>query len=169
MAESSPLVSIIIVNWNGLDDTRICLENTRNQTYRNTEIVIVDNGSHDGSLQYLRKLNDIILVENNKNLGFTGGHIAGYRASKGDFVLLLNNDAIMDKDYIHKAVNLMQVDDRIGAIGGRAYFWNDDNPIFDTTNSFYSYQNINSITAEGILASKMKARREKLITYPAPV
>jgi GT2 family glycosyltransferase len=151
------LVSIVIVNWNGLEDTMSCLEHTKKQTYPNLEIIVVDNGSTDGSVQYLRKLKDIKLVENPKNLGFTGGHIAGYQASRGDFVLLLNNDAIMDPKYVDCAVEAMQADQKIGALGGRAYLWDDENELFDRTNKFYSYQNINPITAEGIFSQHDEA------------
>lgn len=150
---STPLVSIVIVNWNGLQDTKLCLKHTAEQSYPHIEIVVVDNGSTDGSLNYLREYKGIKLVENYKNLGFTGGHIAGYKASKGKYVLLLNNDAVMDSNYVKSAVKTMQADNSIGALGGRAYLWDEQNKLFDTTNEFYSYQNINPITAEGIFAS----------------
>ncbi|MGH7156941.1 MAG: glycosyltransferase family 2 protein [Candidatus Saccharimonadales bacterium] len=149
---ANPLVSIVIVNWNGLDDTKLCLRHLKDQLYQNFEIIVVDNGSDDGSVDYLRKLKNIILVENPKNLGFTGGHIAGYKVTQGDFILLLNNDAIMDEHYLQKAVRQMTEDDKIGALGGRAYVWDEQNQLFDTTNNFYSYQNINPITGEGIFA-----------------
>jgi hypothetical protein len=148
----TPLVSIVIVNWNGIEDTKLCLEHTARQSYPHTEIVVVDNGSSDGSLDYLRAQKGIKLVENPENLGFTGGHIAGYNASEGEYILLLNNDAVMDKDYVKNAVATMQTDKNIGALGGRAYLWDEENKLFDTTNDFYSYQNINPITAEGIFA-----------------
>ena len=145
-----PLVSVVIVNWNGLDDTKLCLAHTHKQTYKDIEIIVVDNGSTDGSVNYLRSLSDIVLVENPTNRGFTGGHIAGYRAAKGKYILLLNNDAVMEEHYIERAVDIMQMNDTIGAVGGRAYLWDDNNPLLDVTNDFYAYQNINPITAEGI-------------------
>ncbi len=145
-----PLVSIVIVNWNGIEDTKICLEHTRKQTYPNIEIIVVDNGSHDDSLQSLRKQKDIVLVENAKNLGFTGGHIAGYEASRGEYILLMNNDAVMDPRWVELAMSYLQSHELVGALGGRAYSWNDDNPLLDTSNHFYGYQNINPISAEGI-------------------
>lgn len=150
--ESQPLVSIVIVNWNGLEDTKECLEHTQKQTYPYIEIIVVDNGSTDGSVDYLRKQKNIKLVENPKNLGFTGGHIAGYQASAGDYILLLNNDAAMDSSYVSQAVLDMTQDEKIGAVGGRAYLWDEDNRLFDRTDKFYSYQNVNPITAEGIFA-----------------
>jgi GT2 family glycosyltransferase len=149
---TQPLVSIVIVNWNGLEDTKICLEHTREQSYAACEIVVVDNGSTQDSLDFLRAQTDIVLVENPKNLGFTGGHIAGYQAASGEYILLLNNDAVMDEHYVERAVAVMQADPTIAVVGGRAYLWDQDNPLFDVTNEFYAYQNINPITAEGIFA-----------------
>ena len=153
-SNKNPLVSIVIVNWNGLEDTKLCLKHTSKQTYKNIEIIVVDNGSDDGSKQYLSDLKDIIYVNNEKNLGFTGGHIAGYRSSSGEYILLLNNDAVMDYDYINKSVKLMMKDVQIGAIGGKSYFWNDKYPLLDTNNPFYTFQNINAITAEAIFENK---------------
>lgn len=147
---SAPLVSVVIVNWNGLQDTKLCLKHTGDQSYPKIETVVVDNGSNDGSLSYLRKYKGIKLVENPKNLGFTGGHIAGYKVTSGEYILLLNNDAIMDNGYVENAIKTMQADKSIGALGGRAYLWDEQNKLFDTTNDFYSYQNINPITAEGV-------------------
>lgn len=149
-ATHHPLVSIVIVNWNGIEDTKICLQHTRKQTYPNIEIIVVDNGSHDDSLQFLRKQKDIVLVENAKNMGFTGGHISGYDASRGEYILLMNNDAVMDPRWVELATQYIQSHELIGALGGRAYSWNDDNPLLDTANHFYGYQNINPISAEGI-------------------
>ncbi len=152
VGSSTPLVSIIIVNWNGIEDTKLCLKHTHEQSYPHIEIIVVDNGSTDDSLDYLREYRGIKLVENSKNLGFSGGHIAGYKAAKGEYILLLNNDAVMDNDYVKNAVSSMQTDKKIGALGGRAYLWDAENKLFDTTNEFYSYQNINPVTAEGIFA-----------------
>jgi GT2 family glycosyltransferase len=147
---SGQLVSVVIVNWNGLEDTKVCLEHTTRQTYKNIEVIVVDNGSTDGSVSYLREHPGIKLVENKRNLGFTGGHIAGYEAASGDLILLLNNDAVMDKEYIKKAVSVMESDSKIGALGGRAFLWDEDNDLFDETNNYHSYQVINAVTGEGI-------------------
>jgi len=127
----APLVSIVIVNWNGLQDTKLCLKHTAEQSYSNIEIVVVDNGSSDGSLKYLREYKAIKLVENHKNLGFSGGHIAGYKVSNGEYVLLLNNDAIMDSNYVKNAVKTMRSDKGIGALGGRAYLWDEQNKLLE--------------------------------------
>lgn len=148
--KQTPLVSIVLVNWNGLEDTKVCLEYIRKQTYSNIKIIVVDNGSKDGSVDYLETIHDITLLKNSKNLGFTGGHITGYTAVEGEYVLLLNNDAVMDTEYVERGVAYLQMDSSIAVLGGRAYQWNENNPLLDKTNSFYAYQDINPITAEGI-------------------
>ncbi len=151
---AKPLVSIVILNWNGLADTKLCLQHTREQTYPNFEIIIVDNGSNDGSVAWLEAQPDITLIKEVANLGFTGGHIVGYQTSNGKYVVLLNNDAVMDNDYLTKAVATLEADKSIGVLGGRAYLWDDDNPLLATTNRYYAYQNINPITAEAIFTQK---------------
>lgn len=145
-----PLVSVIILNWNGLDNTKQCLESISKQSYKNIEVVIVDNGSIDGSKDYFKTLTSIVYVDNVKNRGFTGGHIDGLKHSSGSLIMLLNNDAVVDPHYITKAVKHFAKDSAIAAVGGRAYFWNKDQAPYDTTNQYYSYQTINIFSAEAI-------------------
>ena len=149
----SPLVSIVILNWNGLASTRICLESLRDLKYSNIEIILVDNGSSDGSKTKLPKLLQKLKVPTNfislpSNTGFTGGHIAGLNVAKGEILFLLNNDSVVDPNIIDNALSVFQSDDMVGAVGGRAFFWNDANPIFNDKNQYYSFQTINPITAE---------------------
>lgn len=152
-SETQPLVSIILLNWNGIEDTKICLDHIKHQTYRNFETIVVDNGSTDDSLHHLRKEKNIILVENKINRGFTGGHIDGLKYANGEFILILNNDAVMKPDLIEKAMQSFD-DEKVAVVGGRAYFWNKDNKLLDETNLFYSYQFINPISAEAIFYQK---------------
>ncbi|HEY8992979.1 MAG TPA: glycosyltransferase family 2 protein [Candidatus Microsaccharimonas sp.] len=153
MKISSPLVSVVVLNWNGLDDTKTCLEYLRKQTYKNYEIIVVDNGSTDESLEYLKTLKDIVLVANNNNHGFAGGHIDGLAHAKGEYILLLNNDAVTKPDLIERCLENF-TDPSIGVVGGRAYRWNKENPLLDESNSFYSYQFINTFNAEAIFYQK---------------
>lgn len=148
--KTQPLVSVVILNWNRIQDTLACLESVRKLNYKNYEVVVVDNGSVDGSKEKLAAIKDIIFVDNPKNRGFTGGHIDGYARSKGEFILLLNNDAVIDPDYISIAVEDMLKDPTVGAVGGRAYAWDDTHPPYDATGKFYGYQNINVVSAEAI-------------------
>ena len=67
---NKPLVSIVILNWNGLEDTKLCLESVRNLKYPNYEIIVVDNGSNKDDKDYLSDLGDITYISNRKNKGF---------------------------------------------------------------------------------------------------
>ncbi len=148
----SPLVSIIILNWNRINDTLACLDSVRKQTYKNYEIVVVDNGSVDDSKKILKDIDDIVLVDNPKNRGFTGGHIDGLVAAKGDFILVLNNDAVIDKNYVSNAMDILSSDARIAVVGGRSYRWSDDTGMSES-NPFYAFQTINRFSMEGIFAT----------------
>lgn len=104
-----PKVSIIILNWNGLNDTIECLESVRKIDYPNYEIVVVDNGSTDGSAEGIKRLfPEITLIRNKENLGYAGGNNVGIRyalKSEADYIFLLNNDTIVRNETI---LNLVQ-------------------------------------------------------------
>lgn len=101
--QANPLVSAILVNWNGEKWLRKCIESLLEQTYRPVEIVMVDNGSTDNSIAYVRKeFPQVKIVEVGKNLGFARGNNAGIKAASGHYILLLNTDAWLDKDAIEK-------------------------------------------------------------------
>lgn len=144
---NSPLVSIVILNWNGLEDTKNCLEHVRKLNYPNYEIIVVDNGSSQGDKKYLSNLKDITYIDNPKNRGFSGGQIDGYKKAKGDFILLLNNDAAIDANYLGRAMPLFE-DPSVAVVGGRSYFWNDEEQVLKTSNRFYAYMNVDPVTAE---------------------
>ena len=115
LASETPLVSIIIVNWNGrslLDD---CLSALAVQTYQNFEVIFVDNGSRDDSLAFVRgKYPQVRILALESNRGFTGGNIAGYMTAKGDHVVLLNNDACLCERWLEHMVAMLASDPRIG-------------------------------------------------------
>ncbi|HEX9153662.1 MAG TPA: glycosyltransferase, partial [Candidatus Saccharimonadales bacterium] len=81
MNHKTPLISIVVLNWNGLEDTRECLASLRKLTYPNVEIIVVDNGSEDGSKKFFSKEKGIVYVDLDKNYGFTGGHIKGFEVA----------------------------------------------------------------------------------------
>src|SRR5262245_57532681 len=98
------LVSVIVVNWNGLEYVPECIESVLRQRYGNTELIVVDNGSTDGSLEWLRTRRSIGLVELERNTGFAGGVNAGVRSSRGALVALLNSDAVAEPDWLQNLV-----------------------------------------------------------------
>lgn len=133
------LVSIIILNWNGIADTKECLASLNNITYKNYEIIIVDNGSKDNSITELKKLqarnNKIKLLQNRKNLGFAGGNNVGYKAAKGSFILFLNNDTIVSKNFLTVLVNKINTSDKIGAVQPKILNYSEKN-IIDSIGSY---------------------------------
>jgi hypothetical protein len=96
-------LAIILVNYKNPDITIDCINSIRKSSYKNYEIIVVDNASKDNSLEKLNKITDIILLKSETNKGFSAGNNIGIRyAIKAgfDYVLLLNNDTIIDKDLL---------------------------------------------------------------------
>lgn len=119
---SEPKVSIIILNWNQRKDTAECLESLNKLEYKNFSVVIVDNGSSDGSFEYLKgKFPHITLIRNEDNLGFAEGCNVGIRhalSTGTDYILLLNNDTFAEKDVLDVLVRTAEADKDIGVLGG---------------------------------------------------
>jgi GT2 family glycosyltransferase len=115
---TSPKVSIVILNWNSYQVTRECLLSLEKMDYTNYEVVLVDNGSVDGSPDRLAQdFPQIRVFKNGKNLGFTGGNNVGLRdalARGTDYLLLLNNDTIVAPNFLNE---LMRVTEREPAAG----------------------------------------------------
>jgi len=124
-----PRVSIIILNWNGLEDTIECLESLKKITYPNYEVILVDNGSEGNDAQVLKeKFGDYIhLIRNDRNYGYTGGNNIGirYALDKGspDYILILNNDMVVAPDFLTEMVKVAESDDSIGIVGPKVYYY----------------------------------------------
>ncbi len=109
-----PKVSIIIINWNGLEDTIECLESLNKIAYQNYEVIIVDNGSkgNDADILEERYKNYIKLIKNKDNLGFTEGNNIGIRKALEDpackYILFLNNDTTIRPDSLSKIVEIAE-------------------------------------------------------------
>src|SRR5688572_2558689 len=111
-----PLVSAVVVNWNGADCVDACLASLLRQTWPALEIIVVDNGSRDGSRELLRTRYGahVALIESPVNLGFAGGNNLGIRAAKGAYVVLLNNDAVAEPDWVAALVRTAEADAHVG-------------------------------------------------------
>jgi cellulose synthase/poly-beta-1,6-N-acetylglucosamine synthase-like glycosyltransferase len=113
-----PLVYIVILNWNGYLDTLRCVASLEQQQFTNFRILIIDNGSTDGSIEVLRGLGDrVCLIENSNNLGYTGGNNRAMREAfdrGADYVWLFNNDAVAEPDTLIRMVDACEADVRIG-------------------------------------------------------
>lgn len=124
-------VSTIILNWNGLEDTIECLESLKKITYPNYEVIVVDNDSRGNDAQVLKeKFGDYIdLIKNDKNYGFAEGANIGIRYalnnSAPDYILLLNNDTVVDPEFLTEMINAAECDPAIGIAGAKIYYYDD--------------------------------------------
>ncbi len=97
----SPLASIVILNWNGKSFLDACLESVLRQDDENFEVLLVDNGSTDGSVEHVRSLFPVVhVIEAGANLGFAAGNNLGVRHAGGDLVILLNNDTVVQHGWL---------------------------------------------------------------------
>jgi hypothetical protein len=118
----SALVSVVILNWNGGVHVQSCLDSLTGQDYDNLEVIVVDNGSSDGSVEMIRaRYPGVQLIENHANLGFAAGNNVGIRLSRGDYVVILNNDAELDAHAISAMRRAIDKDGRYGACASRIY------------------------------------------------
>jgi GT2 family glycosyltransferase len=122
----SARLAVILVNWNGSDDTLNCLESISTSTYQDYFVVVVDNGSRSDQLQKLRQSKSAFkLIETGENLGYTGGNNKGIEYAlecKAEYVLLLNNDTYIAVDTLTNVMRAADLDKRIGILSPKIYF-----------------------------------------------
>ena len=102
-------VSFIVVNWNGKETIAECLNSILAQTYKNNEIIFIDNHSSDGSLQLVKEKYDIRkLITLDRNCGYAEANNIGFGHAEGEYVALVNNDAILENNWLEKAIDVFQ-------------------------------------------------------------
>jgi GT2 family glycosyltransferase len=123
---SSPKVSIVLLNLNGYRDTKDCLESLQRVQYLNFDVIVVDNGSSDDSFPRLQKeFPETTVVRSQENLGFSGGNNLGIQQALdngADYVLLLNNDTLVDPNFLTCLVQVGETDPRIGILGSKIFY-----------------------------------------------
>jgi len=123
--EYRPVVSVVVVNYNRLDLLKSCLESLSVQLFRDFEVIVVDNGSRDGSVRLIRteigKLVDkaVFLDE---NTGFTGGCNRGIEEASGLYVALINNDAEADPHWLSELVKAASENPSVGMLASKIVF-----------------------------------------------
>jgi GT2 family glycosyltransferase/acetyltransferase-like isoleucine patch superfamily enzyme/cytochrome c-type biogenesis protein CcmH/NrfG/glycosyltransferase involved in cell wall biosynthesis len=115
------LTSIIILAFNQLKDTKLCLQSIENHTPQPYELILVDNGSTDNTLDYLQKYADdhsnVQVIANKENLGFAAGNNQGLAVAKGNYVLMLNNDTVVAKGWLGRMLAVFERYPEVGIVG----------------------------------------------------
>jgi GT2 family glycosyltransferase len=131
---SLPLVYVIILNWNGREDTIECLRSVQEVDYSRYRILAVDNASDDGSPEAIRAAFPTVeLIVNESNLGFAAGNNVGieYALQRGaDYVFLLNNDTIVDRTVLTELVGACEADPAVGLASPKVYYYDCPNTIY---------------------------------------
>jgi GT2 family glycosyltransferase len=127
------LVSVIIVNWNGRDYLNECLASLRRQTHRELEVIVVDNASTDGSVDLARShFPQARYIVNPTNTGFARGNNIGIAAARGEWIALLNNDAVADDRWVEQLLAVAGNDPATGMVASKVVYY--DRPgMFNST------------------------------------
>jgi GT2 family glycosyltransferase len=134
---ANPLISVVIPNWNGKKFLAGCLDSLKAQTYEPIEVVIVDNGSKDGSVEYLQEnYPEVKLVTFPVNTGFSPAVNAGIKASTGEMVALLNNDTVVDPNWMSELIKAMNEHPEAGSAGCKMLAY-DDHTLLDGAGDGY--------------------------------
>jgi GT2 family glycosyltransferase len=135
---------IIIINWNGKHFLKDCLESVLGQSYQNTNIVLVDNGSTDGSVEYVSSdFRNIRMISLKQNRGFTGANNIGIESGTGEFVALLNNDAVAHRNWLKESVDCLRLHPDAGFCASKIvnYYQRD---ILDAAGDLYTRGGVNA-------------------------
>ncbi len=131
---SLPHVYIILVNWNGKDVTIECLDSLRRIEYPAFTIVVVDNASADGSVEAIKNLfPEVHLLEQSQNLRFAGGNNVAIKHALergAAYICLLNNDTIVDKNFLSFLVERVEADERAGMAAPKIYYYDEPQRIW---------------------------------------
>ncbi len=119
-------VSVIVVNFNGMPHLETCISSILNQTHPNFEIILVDNGSTDGSLDYARRrFPQLTIVANSKNLGYAGGINTGLKCATGDYIAPLNIDTEVDENWLAPIVKFIDENPAVAAVTPKILLYHD--------------------------------------------
>ena len=154
------VVSVIIANWNGRHHLAGCLEGLRDQTFKDFETILIDNGSTDGSVSWVKAhFPWVRVIPLSENTGFCHANNLGYAVSKGDFVALLNNDTSVDRDWLGHLYDEMQRDAQSGICVSRIVRY--DNPdVLDAAGDGYDISGVGFKRGRGEPSDHYKRREE---------
>lgn len=116
-------VSVIILNWNGRHFLKRCLQSLFAQTFQDFQVVLVDNGSEDGSVSFLEKhFPQVRILTNQENRGFAAANNQAIRATDSEFIATLNNDTEVEPNWLEELVRAIETDERVGACASKMLF-----------------------------------------------
>lgn len=119
-ASAHPKVTALVVSYNSKSIISPCLQSLVDQDYPNLEVLVVDNASADGTAQFVRETFPTVrVVDSGSNLGFAGGNNLGFQISDAEFFVLLNQDAIADRNFVTELLRVAALDPRVGAVAGK--------------------------------------------------
>jgi len=137
MSSGQPVVSVVIPNWNGAEHLPDCLEGLRRQTWRDFEVIVVDNASSDDSLALLaREYGEVQVLALAENRGFAGACNAGIAVARGQYIALLNNDTEADPHWLAEVVAAFERHPRAGMVASKMLLF-DRRDTFHTAGDFY--------------------------------
>jgi len=116
-------VSVVILNWNGLRYLERCLTSLQAQTFTDFEVILVDNGSTDGSVEWVReRFPQVRLICNESNAGFAAGNNQAIRASQAEYLVTLNNDTHVEPDWLGALVGAVEGEPSVGMCASKMLF-----------------------------------------------
>ena len=130
------LLTVIIPNYNGLHFLNECFESLKKQNFF-FEVIIIDNGSNDGSLEFIKEnYPEFTLIENQDNYGFSVAVNQGIKSATTDYVLLLNNDVVLETECISNLLNCIKTDQNIFAVASRMIQYSDRSKLDDAGDEY---------------------------------
>lgn len=132
-----PLMSIVIVNWNGMRYLKKCLDSLEKARYPRREVIFVDNASTDGSVAFVRKQYPAIrIIQNKKNLGYAEGHEKAIQQAKGSLLLMLSTDTVLEPNVLTELAKGIYSKKNIGCVMPKLVMDPDRHKI-DSVGSFF--------------------------------
>lgn len=123
-AAQCPKVTAVVIGYNSRDIVGPCLQTLLDQDYPNLEVVVVDNASKDGTAEFIRtNFPSIRLIASQENLGFAEGNNLVFRTTQAKYVVLLNQDAYAQRNWVTELVRCAEMDERVGSVGSKMLFF----------------------------------------------
>lgn len=131
----NPLVCIVLVNYNGFEDTRECIESLKKCGYDNLRIIVVDNASEKAPVKYDEVISEDIceIMYLAENKGFAGGNNEGIRCAQKynpEYYLLLNNDTVVTKGFLTPLIQVFDCYQDVGIVTSKILYWDDKKTIW---------------------------------------